>query len=95
MTPLLAAVLSVEAAGIYKPDPSVYALVTDRFGCSAGDVWFVSANGWDAAGAAAFGFKVAWINRTGQPPERLDATPAATIRSLAELAPLLGLESGM
>lgn len=28
-------------------------------------------NAWDAIGAASFGFEVAWVNRGGQPAERL------------------------
>ena len=45
----------------------------------------VSANGWDAAGAAHFGFRVAWLNRFAQAPERLPGAPAAVIESLAAL----------
>ncbi|MDP9024002.1 MAG: haloacid dehalogenase type II, partial [Candidatus Eremiobacteraeota bacterium] len=62
---LLADVLSVDTVRAYKPDPRVYALATARFACAARDVVFVSSNGWDAWGAAAFGFRVAWCNRAG------------------------------
>lgn len=88
---LLEAILSVEEVGVYKPHPSVYRLAVDRLGVRAGEVLFVSSNGWDAAGAAAFGFQVAWCNRTGQPRERLPGPPAAVIRSLSELPALLAL----
>ena len=30
---------------------------------------FVSSNPWDAFGALAFGFRVFWVNRAGQPDE--------------------------
>jgi 2-haloacid dehalogenase len=54
-----------------------------------GEVTFVSANGWDAHGASAFGLRVAWCNRTGQPAERLPGRPDAVIRSLSDLPALL------
>ncbi len=62
-------VLSVEAAGVFKPDPRVYQLAVDRFGFPAAQIGFVSSNAWDAFGAHAFGFPVFWINRKGQPDE--------------------------
>ena len=87
---LLHAVLSVESVGVYKPAPQVYALATGHFQVAPAEITFVSANGWDAHGASAFGFRVAWCNRAGQPAERLPGRPDAVIRSLAELPALLG-----
>ncbi len=86
---LLDAVLSVEEVGIYKPHPSVYQLAVDRLGIAADRICFLSSNGWDAAGAARFGFRVVWVNRYRQPRERLPAQPAAEISELAALPPLL------
>ena len=37
---------------------------------------FVSSNYWDASGAARFGFRVVWINRTGGRPDRLPGEPS-------------------
>ena len=88
---LLDAVLSVDSVGVYKPDKAVYRLAVDRLGVPARRISFQSSNAWDAAGAAHFGFRVAWINRFGQAQERLPAAPDAELRSLAELPPLLGL----
>jgi 2-haloacid dehalogenase len=51
---------------------------------------FVSSNGWDAAGAKAFGFHAFWINRANAPVERLGFPPDAILTDLAELASLLG-----
>jgi 2-haloacid dehalogenase len=87
----LDAALSVDELRAFKPDPRVYQLAVDRLGVEAGRICFVSTNGWDAAGAAYFGFKVAWLNRFGQQPERLPGAPAAVIETLAELPDLLGL----
>lgn len=90
---LLDAILSVEDVGIFKPHPTVYQLAVDRLGVPRDRIAYLSSNGWDAAGAAQFGFRVVWCNRYGQRRERLPAQPQAEIRTLAELAPLLGLRS--
>jgi 2-haloacid dehalogenase len=90
-TRLLDAVLSVEEIGLFKPRPEVYRLAVDRLGVSAGEVLFVSANGWDIAGAAHFGFHAVWINRAGDPVDRLPALPLAMVGSLAELPLAVGL----
>ena len=87
----LDAVLSVEDLGIYKPDPRVYQLAVDGLAVEPTRISFQSANAWDAAGAASFGFRVAWINRFNQRRERLPAGPDAELRTLAELPPLLAL----
>ena len=49
---LLDRLLSVEAAGVFKPARAVYDLVGAAFGTEPGEVLFVSSNGWDVAGAA-------------------------------------------
>jgi 2-haloacid dehalogenase len=67
--PLLDDVLSVESVRVFKPDPRVYQLATARFGLPAERIAFLSSNAWDAFGAHAFGFRVFWVNRTGQPEE--------------------------
>ncbi len=81
----LEAVLSVEDVGIFKPARAVYDLVGQRFDVAAAEVLFVSSNGWDAAGAAAYGFETVWVNRAGQPQDRLMAAPT---HILGDLTPL-------
>jgi 2-haloacid dehalogenase len=88
---LLDATLSVEDVGVFKPHRSVYQLAVGVLGISAERVSFQSSNSWDAAGAAHFGFRVAWCNRFGQPEEQLPGKPDVQIKTLAELPPLLGL----
>ncbi|MBV8536733.1 MAG: haloacid dehalogenase type II, partial [Alphaproteobacteria bacterium] len=83
--------LSVEAVGVYKPHPSVYQIAVDKLGVAAARVCFLSSNGWDAAGAAAFGFRVVWVNRAGAPTENLPGMPERQVTSLAQLPALLGL----
>ncbi len=82
---LLDAVLSIEEAGIFKPDPGVYRLVLHRFGLRADEVSFQSSNAWDIAGATAFGFSPVWINRTGQPREYADIGEVREVRDLTAL----------
>jgi 2-haloacid dehalogenase len=53
--------LSVDSARHFKPHPSVYQLAVDATRLPAQRIGFVTANGWDAAGAGAFGFQVAWL----------------------------------
>jgi 2-haloacid dehalogenase len=65
----LDAILSVAPLRIYKPDRQVYELGRSWANAPAQEIAFVSANAWDAGGAAAFGFRTFWIDRAGQPPE--------------------------
>jgi len=82
--------MSVEAAGIYKPHPSVYQLAVDLLGAPEG-ICFVSTNAWDARGAAAFGMQVVWLDRWSRVPDRLPGAFKAVIKTLDELPALLGL----
>jgi 2-haloacid dehalogenase len=85
----LDAVLSVDVLKMFKPRQEVYALVTDRFACKAGDVTFVSSNRWDVMGAVAFGFDACWINRSSMPDEYPDLAPKRVLRDLNSLASVL------
>jgi len=82
---LLHHVISVDAVKRYKPSPEVYALGPTTLGISAGDLLFVSSNAWDVAGAKAFGYRVAWCNRTQAPPEELGLRPDVVVGRLDEL----------
>jgi 2-haloacid dehalogenase len=73
------AVLSVDAAGVYKPDPRSYRLVEAALGVRPEAVVFVSSNGFDVAGARRFGFRVARIAR---------ASPAALHAEIAAATPI-------
>ena len=79
-------VLSVHPAKRFKPDPAVYRLAEEKLGVTRSLIGFVSSNGWDAAGAKAFGFRVFWVNRAAAPVERLGVRPDATVKDLGELA---------
>ena len=78
-------VISVDEAGVYKPDPRVYALATERLGLVPEQIGFVSANCWDAIGAKASGFFVWWINRAGVPTDQHGPAPDSVIGALGEV----------
>ena len=82
--------LSIEEVGIFKPDPRVYQLAVDKLGVHSHEIIFQSSNAWDANGASAFGFNVAWINRFGQGKERLPGRPDFEIKNLMELPGCIG-----
>ncbi len=82
-------VLSVDAVRRFKPDPAVYQLVQDRIGIARDETLFVSSNGFDVAGARAFGFTVCWINRSRRPLDELGQRPNLEVASMTELAAIL------
>ena len=82
---LLDATLSVESVGVFKPHDKVYDLVEQQFGCARDEVLFVSSNGWDACGAAGYGFQTAWVNRIGTPMDRLYAKPDHILNDLTTI----------
>jgi 2-haloacid dehalogenase len=85
LTALLEHVISVDRVKTYKPSPLVYALGPQVLGIAAGEMLFVSSNGWDVAGAKSFGYQVAWCNRTGAPEEALGVSPDLVVGSLDKL----------
>lgn len=87
---LLDPVLSADAVHRYKPHPRVYGLGPAALGRPAAEILFVSANGWDIAGAGWSGYRTFWVNRAGAPAEELDAPPSAEGPTLDALAELLG-----
>ena len=97
--------ISVDGARAYKPHPSCYALVEPALGVQKEEVLFVSSNSFDAVGAKAFGFEVAWIRRGSGDAlatmfgmvrgraEELGHAPDHTISALTDLPELLRVRS--
>jgi 2-haloacid dehalogenase len=81
----IAHVLSVDAVKIYKPSPKVYELAPRAFGLAPRDMLFVSSNGWDVAGAKAFGYQTCWCNRQKAPMEGLGLTSDYEVERLDQL----------
>ncbi len=85
MASLLRHVLSVDSVERYKTDPAAYQLGPDATGVPARETLFVSSNGWDAAGAAWFGYRTFWVNRSDAPIEELGVVPDGTGHSLVDV----------
>ena len=88
---LLDHVLSIERVGVYKPDPRVYRIATERFGAEPSDVAFVSGNPWDCHGALTFGFRVFHVDRKGEPDEYGIKDRAEVMSDLSTLLELLSV----
>ncbi|MCT4654881.1 MAG: haloacid dehalogenase type II [Cohaesibacter sp.] len=82
LSDLLDHVLSVDELHTYKTSEAVYDLVGTVFRAFPEAVSFQSSNRWDIAGASAYGFRTVWINRTAQPDEYRDLSPAAQLHDL-------------
>jgi 2-haloacid dehalogenase len=87
-------VLSVDAIGRFKPDPAVYRLACEASGLDAAQIGFVTANGWDAAGAASFGFRVAWLRNDPSAPFPRVGPPAPSTATWKSLHDALLVSSG-
>ena len=81
--------LSTDTAHTYKPDPPAYRLAVDALGLPREEIGFVASAGWDAAGAKAYGFPTFWVNRPGQPAERLGVQPDGVGVTLFDLVAFL------
>ena len=83
-------VLSVEDVGIYKPSRRVYRHAMQKLQIhDAPSVCFVSANTWDAQGAAQFGFQSVRVDRFGLKDDRIPGKPAGLIKDLSELPSII------
>ena len=83
------ALISTDRARTYQPDPRAYALGMTVLGCAKDEIAFAAFGGWDAAGAAWFGYPTFWMNRFGVAAEELGAVPDGAGRTLADLATFL------
>jgi 2-haloacid dehalogenase len=92
MSGLFTYVLSADSVRKFKTAPEVYQLGVDAFHRPAAQLVFVSSNGWDACCATGFGYRTLWVNRTGDPVERLGVLPAGEGRSMSDIFHFLGLE---
>lgn len=77
LRPLFEHLVSTDAARTYKPGPAAYQLGADALGLPREQIAFSAFGGWDAAGAAWFGYPTFWVNRLGAPHEALGEQPAS------------------
>ncbi len=85
-------VLSTDRVRRFKPSPDAYAMAIDAFGLPKSRIGFAAFGGWDAAGAAWFGYQTCWVNRLGVPRERIDPGPAIIAPDMRAVLQLAGLE---
>ena len=78
LTPLFEHLLSTDRARTFKPSPRAYQLAVDAFALPREQIAFAAFGGWDAAGAAWFGYPTFWVNRLGVTPDRLAPVDAFT-----------------
>jgi 2-haloacid dehalogenase len=77
--------LSADLVKAYKPDPRVYALAFNALGLPKEAIVFVSSNSFDVMGAKAYGFQVAWVNRTNTQADELGLAADIVLSRLDEL----------
>ena len=82
-------VLSVEAAGAWKPAAQAYRYALDRCGVEPHEAMLVAVHPWDIEGAHRAGLSTAWINRTGTTYPSYFEAPDFTASSLVHLEELL------
>lgn len=81
------AIISVDAAQVFKPSPLVYERIGRTLGVPDASVAFVSSNSWDISGARAAGLQTFWIQRVpGEPQEELGFPAHHIVRTLTDLA---------
>jgi 2-haloacid dehalogenase len=85
-------ILSADQVHVYKPAPQVYALVPTVLGLLKEDIVFVSSNSFDVMGAKAYGFQVAWVNRTGAQADAMGIAPDVVLACLDELPQIFPAE---
>jgi 2-haloacid dehalogenase len=78
-------ILSADLVKVYKPDPRVYELAPKALALSKEAIVFVSSNAFDVMGAKAYGFQVAWINRSQAQADELGIAADIVLSRLDEL----------
>lgn len=91
LTSRFAHLISVDRVKTYKPSPRVYALGPEILGIPAAEILFVSSNGWDAAGAKAYGYQVCRCDRSAAYVDDRGFSPDFTVRGLDQIEPRLPL----
>lgn len=86
---LLDLCLTVDNLKIYKPHPSVYNSVLEKYKVEKDEILFISSNSWDVAGAKSFGFNVAWINRGNNKKEIMPFECDVELSSLLDIYELI------
>jgi len=81
--------LSVEAAGVWKPAPGSYAYALEQCGVEPSEAMLVAVHPWDIDGASRAGLATAWLNRAGGPYPGYFRRADLEVVSLSHLAEVL------
>jgi 2-haloacid dehalogenase len=78
--------ISVEAAGTFKPSANAYAFASKQLETTADKLRLVATHDWDTHGALSAGLKAAYIDRTGAPYNPLFLKPDVIGSTMDEIA---------
>ncbi len=82
-------IVTVEFVRTFKPAPEVYKYLASVVGKTEkmDEMWLVSGNPFDVAGARAVGMQAAWVDRAGNGwQDQLGGEPTVVVKSLEEVA---------
>jgi 2-haloacid dehalogenase len=82
------ALLSVEDADAWKPDPRAYAHAVTSCGVDASEVMLVAVHPWDVDGAARAGLQSCWVNRSGGAYPATFTPPSYTVDGVEQIPEL-------
>jgi 2-haloacid dehalogenase len=82
-------VLSVSAAGAFKPHAATYHYAASEMGVKPSEILFVANHAFDCIGAKAAGMKSAFINRRSRPFGQTPYQPDVIFKDMGELADML------
>jgi 2-haloacid dehalogenase len=86
----ISSIISADEVQTFKPDPRFYAHFLERTGAEAATTWLISSNPFDVIGAAACGWRTAWVKRNPIAVfDPWDHVPTVIISDLTELPALL------
>jgi 2-haloacid dehalogenase len=82
--------ISVAEAGAFKPHVATYRKAAEIMGVPADKVLFVANHAFDCTGAKSAGMRAAFINRRQRPFGMTPHQPDIVVRTMTELADLMG-----
>ena len=80
------AIFSVDAAGVFKPHPTVYRTAAQQLRSEPHAIMMVAAHSFDITGPRACGFRGAYVNQYGLPFEETPLQPDVEVNDFVELA---------
>ena len=82
-------IISVEAAGYFKPHPGVYRKAAQILGTEPSELMMVASHSFDIMGARACGYRAAYVDRYDLPVEETPHQPDVIVNDFNQLADYL------